>query len=141
MGVSEGSIRKRVKRGTLGHDKAPDGRVYVYVDAPPSPRDTQRVDEGASPERAALISEMRDRIGFLERELAARSEEIARRDAIIMNMTDAMKALSPPEQAEHPRDAPHAREEAAAEEPEGAEPRPATEGAQEDAQPRSWWRR
>ena len=33
LGGSEGSIRKRVKRGTLGHEKAPDGRVYVYLDA------------------------------------------------------------------------------------------------------------
>ena len=41
---------------------------------------------------------MSSRIDFLERELVARLEEIRRRDAIIMNMTEAMKALSPPEQ-------------------------------------------
>jgi excisionase family DNA binding protein len=32
LGISEGTIRKRVKRGTLPHDKGEDGRVYVYLD-------------------------------------------------------------------------------------------------------------
>jgi hypothetical protein len=32
LGVSEGTIRKRVKRGTLPHDKGEDGQVYVYLD-------------------------------------------------------------------------------------------------------------
>jgi hypothetical protein len=32
MGVSEGAIRKRVKRNTLRHDKDEAGRIYVYLD-------------------------------------------------------------------------------------------------------------
>jgi hypothetical protein len=39
-------------------------------------------------------------LAFLERELDVRTEEIRRRDTIIMNMTEAMKALNPPAQAE-----------------------------------------
>jgi uncharacterized small protein (DUF1192 family) len=35
------------------------------------------------------ISEMRERIAFLERELE-------RKDAILLNMTEAMKAIAPP---------------------------------------------
>ena len=39
---------------------------------------------------------MRERLAFLERELEVRTEEIRRRDTIIMNMTEEMKALNPP---------------------------------------------
>ena len=30
LGASEGAILKRVTRNTLRHEKAPDGRVFVY---------------------------------------------------------------------------------------------------------------
>ena len=33
MGVKDDAIRKRIQRGTLNHDKDPDGRVFVYLDA------------------------------------------------------------------------------------------------------------
>jgi hypothetical protein len=76
-------------------------------------------------ESSALISEMQARIRLLEGELEAWREESRRKDAIIMNMTEAMKALTPPAH-ETPADR--------------AEPRPATEGPQE-ATERPWWRR
>jgi hypothetical protein len=89
LGISEGAVRKRVTRGTLEHDKGDDERVYVYL----SVRDRRGVDDvqdaGVDPNSSALISEMRDRIRFLE-------EEVQRKDAILLNMTEAMKALSPP---------------------------------------------
>jgi len=53
-------------------------------------------EEVRTPERDALISEMQQRLALLERELDVRTEEIRRRDTIIMNMTEAMKALNPP---------------------------------------------
>jgi hypothetical protein len=76
---------------------------------------------------------MRARIEFLE-------EEHRRKDAILLNMTEAMKALSPPSEA---RESPQTVEGAS----ESAEPRPATggsatEGAQESTkrpQQRSGW--
>ena len=91
LGVSESAIRKRIKRGTLKREKTEDGRVLVYME--PSAPGTEEV---RTPERDALISQMQERVAFLEHELEARSEEIRRRDTIIMNMTEAMKALSPP---------------------------------------------
>jgi hypothetical protein len=39
---------------------------------------------------------MQQRLAHLERELDVRTDEIRRRDTIIMNMTEAMKALNPP---------------------------------------------
>jgi hypothetical protein len=75
---------------------------------------------------------MRSRIQFLE-------DELQRKDAILLNMTEAMKALSPPPQeaSSEARASPQSVED----EPERAEPRPDAGGAQEGAQQRPWWRR
>ena len=101
LGVSESAVRKRIKRGTLQREKTEDGRVLVYME--PS---VPGAEEVRTPERDALISEMQQRLALLERELDVRTEEIRRRDTIIMNMTEAMKALNPPA----PEDSSAARE-------------------------------
>jgi excisionase family DNA binding protein len=101
LGVSESAIRKRIKRGTLKREKTEDGRVLIYME--PSAPGTEEV---RTSERDALISQMQERLAFLENELEVRSEEIRRRDTIIMNMTEAMKALNPPT----PEDSSEARE-------------------------------
>ena len=134
LDVSESAIHKRVQRGTLVHDKVPDGRVFVYLDGL---SDSVFVNV-RHPSTETLISEMRGRIGFLERELAARSDEIRRRDAILLNMTEAMRALNPRVPPE-PRDG----RETPAEGPDRGDCRPADKGAQETVGPRpsSWWRR
>jgi hypothetical protein len=99
LGVTVEAIRGRIKRGTLEHERH-SGTVYVLLDADqptnqPRP-DTDQTANRLQPESSALISEMRERLAFLERELDVRTEEIRRRDTIIMNMTEAMKALNPP---------------------------------------------
>ncbi len=33
LGISESAVRKRVKRGTLEHERTPDGRLMVYLDS------------------------------------------------------------------------------------------------------------
>ena len=106
LGVTTGAVRNRLSRGTLQSVKE-HGTVYVLLPADTS-RDTAR-DTGDIPgESSALISEMRDRITFLEQEMEAWREESRRKDTIIMNMTEAMKALSPPaqEEAPEPRESP-----------------------------------
>ena len=45
-------------------------------------------DEAPTPAPDALISEMRARIQFLE-------DELQRKDAILLNMTEVMKAIAP----------------------------------------------
>ncbi len=105
LGVSEGAVRKRVARGTLRHDKAPDGRVYVYLDE----RDTRGVDagryggvDGGIPhESDALISQLRDEIAYLR-------EENRRKDEIIMQQAITVRQLLPA--PESPEDAPEAPE-------------------------------
>ncbi len=127
LGVSEGAVRKRVKRDTMPHDKAPDGRVYVYLDGGID----ERVDSGVDDSTDALVSRLEGEVEFL-REQLRRQQEILAQQAITMRQLSA-----PPE--EPTQDA-----ETVEEEPEGAEPRSDTGGAQEAAQGperRSWWRR
>jgi excisionase family DNA binding protein len=130
LGVSESAIRKRIKRGTLKREKTEDGRILVYME--PSAPGTEEV---RTPERDALMSEMQERLAFLERELDVRTEEIRRRDTIIMNLTEAMKALSPPSQEAPPDE----RESDVSPGPTDT-PTEASTGAQEGVQ-RPWWRR
>jgi hypothetical protein len=89
LGVSKDALRQRIRRGTIRSEKGGDGRVYVYVDA--SPDAVYEHDRGRRGDVVVdLVSELRDRVRFLERELE-------RKDAILLNMTEAMKAIAPPE--------------------------------------------
>jgi hypothetical protein len=122
LGITPEAVRMRIKRNTLRSERQA-GRVFVLLG---QDRPTDRPGEPTT-----LISEMRSRIQFLE-------DELQRKDAILLNMTEAMKALSPPSQ-EAPsdeRESPQTVEE----EPERAEPRPSTSESQEGVQ-RPWWRR
>jgi predicted ArsR family transcriptional regulator len=126
LGITESAVRKRVQRGLLEHDKEADGRLYVYLDT----RDKDR-DQVRDSSYDMLVRRLENENEFLRRELE-------RKDTILLNMTEAMKALSPPSQETPPdeRESPQTAEE----EPDRAEPRPATGGAQESAH-RPWWRR
>jgi excisionase family DNA binding protein len=123
LGVSEGAVRKRVARGTIPHDKGQDGRVYVHLD---TGVDIGQ-DAGVDPHNSALMSQLREEISYLR-------EENRRKDEIIMQQAVTMRQITA---AQEPRESP----ETVAEEPEGPEEPPFTEEAQEDARPRSWWRR
>jgi predicted ArsR family transcriptional regulator len=127
LGITESAVRKRVQRGLLEHDKETDGRLYVYLDTQDKVRDKVR-DSSYD----MLVRRLENENEFLRRELE-------RKDTILLNMTEAMKALNPPareEPLEEERESPEAVEE----EPERAEPRPATGGPQEGIR-RPWWRR
>jgi predicted ArsR family transcriptional regulator len=126
LGITESAIRKRVQRGLLEHDKEPDGRLYVYLDT----QDKDR-DEVQDSSYDMLVRRLENENEFLRRELE-------RKDAILLNMTEAMKAISPPPQVESPE--PRESPEAATEETQRAEPRPSPGGAQEGAR-KPWWRR
>src|SRR5215207_4755020 len=69
MGVTVDAIRKRISRGTIPHERDEDGRVWVLLDTDQGP--TSKVQDTDQPQSdsAALMSEMRDRIASLERQL------------------------------------------------------------------------
>jgi excisionase family DNA binding protein len=136
LGVKEQAVRKRIARGTLRHAKDDDGRVYVYLspsgnDANPEPEGNST---GGSTDTYTLIRSLEDHVGFLRREVEDWKDESRRKDTIIMSLTQRIPELEAPRE---PRGGPQV----AAEAPEGTEPHPTTEGAQEAAEPRSWWRR
>jgi predicted transcriptional regulator len=126
LGITESAVRKRVQRGLLERDKEPDGRLYVYLDTHDTGRDKIRESS-----YDMLVRRLENENEFLRRELE-------RKDTILLNMTEAMKALNPParEEPSDEREAPQTVEEAS----DRAEPRPATPGPQEGAR-RPWWRR
>ncbi len=141
LGVKEGAIRKRIERGTIRSEKEVEtGRVYVYVDEPPvedpledhdagydNGYDTSH-DAGYDAGYDLLIRSQQEEIVFLRRELE-------RKDALLLNMTEVMKALNPPvpETTHTPRESPETVFE---ERGEGAVPPEA--GGREK---RSLWRR
>jgi hypothetical protein len=134
LDTSTEAVRKRAARGSLHSDRR-NGRVLVWVDE-------GRTEGGreAQVDREALLEAKDETIGLLRDQLRLRAEEIQRRDVIISQLTQANAALAarvpelePPSEA---RESPQTVEEAT----ERAEPRPATEGAQEGVQ-RPWWRR
>ena len=90
LGITAEAVRMRIKRGTLRSERQA-GRVFVLLGQ------IQPTDQPSEP--TTLISEMRSRIQFLE-------DELQRKDAILLNMTEAMKALNPPA----PEDSSEARE-------------------------------
>jgi hypothetical protein len=128
LGISEGAVRKRVTRGTIGNDKDDDGRVYVYLDN----RGRQGVDtgqdEGVDPNSNALISRLEGEVEFL-RDQVRRQQEIIAQQAVTMRQLTAAESQEPPEDAE-----------TVEEPPDRAEPRPAAPDPQEGSH-RPWWRR
>src|SRR5215212_3894026 len=128
LGIKEQAIRKRISRGTLRHDKDGDGRVYVYIASEPEEK-VQGKDTRDDTYRDALVESLQDQNRFLQ-------EELARKDAILMNMTQTMRQLTAPAKED--------REDVPGSPPSpGPTPTPADtgEGAQEPAEPRSWWQR
>ena len=139
LGLTVDAVRKRVQRDQIAHEKDAAGRVRIILDEPETMQDEGPATSGQS---NTLVEELRDRIAFLEGQLQGREEELRRRDAILMNMTEAMKAIGPPRSE---------RREDASESPESPGPSDATTDAvvgqetppeRPDSEARrSWWRR
>ena len=146
LGIKEDAIRKRIQRGSMRHDKAKDGRVYVWVDttqdATQDEPDKSR-DEYRDTTQDDRIEDLQEQIAYLRRQLDEEREARRRADVILGQLSQAnaeqartIRAIEAPA-SEEPSEAAKTVDE----EPERAEPRPATGEAQEGAQRRSWWRR
>ena len=145
LGVKEDAVRKRIQRRSMRHEKAEDGRVYVWVDTTQdTTRDTGQATQDAYQDAAQdeRVEDLREQVGYLRRQLDEEREARRRADTIIAQLARTteeqartireLEAPSPPGERESPENVEH--------EPERAQPRPATGGAQESAQ-RPWWRR
>lgn len=151
LGITVEAVRARMRRGTLGKEKAPNGTVYVRLPAdyagPANDRTAERRREGVArtpredrlidPSRpdVALIEALRDQIEVLRSELEDRKEEARRKDAIIMSLSRGVPGL--PSAASQER--PNAPETGAPEKGEVSRTGEAQEGQEEAPRRRSWF--
>jgi hypothetical protein len=135
LGITQDAVRKRIRRGTIQSEKDESGRIYVYVPASETVHKTGQDTDQPQSTSDALISEMRERITSLERQLEAeRQANNEHRRLLAAALERIPPQLEAPSEA---RESPETIEGGA----ERADPRPATGGAQEGVQRRSWWRR
>ncbi len=148
LGVKEDAIRKRIQRGSMRHEKAKDGRVYVWVDA--AQYTTQDEPDGSQDEyrdtsQDDRIEDLREQVAYLRQQLDEEREARRRADVILGQLSQAnaeqartIRAIEAPSTQEAPEAA-----ETVEDGPEEAEPRSATGGAHSAAEgaQRPWWRR
>jgi hypothetical protein len=84
LGISPDAARKRLERGTLRGEKRA-GRWVVWLDPEGAPDTTQDATWTPLDARAdaALVAALESEITFLRSELAARTEEVRRRDHLL----------------------------------------------------------
>ena len=110
LGITESAVRKRVRKGDIRAEKVLEGnreRLYVFLDpdAEPFPE----------PFREKYMRSLEDRVKTLE-------DEVMRQQAIILSMSQSLRAVTGAPEA--PQSAKEAQE--------GAEPRPSTGGAEQE---------
>ncbi len=144
LGVTRDAIHKRIRRGSIEHEKGADGRFYVYVDTSTPGLDTS-VDESKDESKVEvlerLIEGQQERIEFLERELERRGDETTRLHQIVGGLTQANAHLAAriPE-LEAPQEAPQSPGPANTPTGPGADAHRDTEPPEREPS-RSWWRR
>jgi hypothetical protein len=107
LGLTVDAVRKRVQREQIAYEKDEAGRVRIILDEFETLQDIGLDSTGqATGTHEEVMEELRRTNELLREVITTRDEEIRRRDTIIMNMTEAMKALNPPA----PEDSSEARE-------------------------------
>jgi predicted nucleic acid-binding Zn-ribbon protein len=148
LGVTQSAIRKRVQRKQIPFDKDERGYTFVYISHDESQsrdRDKSHGTEkkvtghGDIESRTGSIDELKSRVEslekhvrFLQEELESRRAEAGRKDALLLNMTEALKVLNSPQEAPPQPREPHIS--ASEEQSNGDVP-------SEQEKPVSWWRR
>lgn len=138
LGLSVEAVRKRAERGRLKKEKAPDGTVYILLDASSETgRDRTTTGHGTrhsatgnetATRRDALVSSLQDQIQYLRHELEIRNEELRRKDHLLAVALERIPELE------------SSKETATGSVPKGLGE--GSEGAETREGPRrSWWRR
>ena len=135
LGITEGAVRSRIKRGTLPTTKE-GGTVFVLLGDGTS-QANQTPKTVVPGDQSELIASLQDQVRYLREQLdaerEARTEERRRHDTIVAQLTSKIPAIEATQEASE-------ASETVEEEPERAEPRSGAGEAQEGAQ-RPWWRR
>src|SRR5215203_1569893 len=136
MGVTVDAIRKRISRGTIPHERDPDGRVWVLLDADQDAASRVRDTDQPQSDATALISAKDETIAALQEQLAQANERDRENRRIIAALTSRIPAIEAPPDAP---DAPGPTETAEEQQSRG-QPHPDAPGPQEGTR-RPWWRR
>lgn len=160
LGITEGAVRSRIKRGTLPVVKE-SGTVYVlwgdgtpetnhapYTEAPndvPSGEPSDQPGQSPSTEDSKLVETLREQIDYLRGQLDQEREAGRRKDHLLARALERIPAAIEPtpedpatETSPAPPDQPVRGAEEADRGPGQADSSPGSEGVSE---PRSWWRR
>jgi hypothetical protein len=114
LGISTEAVRKRIKRGSLKAQKNGDGQWLVILDearlaaaARGNGEDSVQADAAGVTttlnlvrSSAAIEETLRDEVDVLRDEVSFLREEISRLDTIIMSLTQNVKLLEAPRQAQ-----------------------------------------
>jgi hypothetical protein len=114
LGISTEAVRKRIKRGSLKAQKNGDGQWLVILDesrlaavARDNGGDGVQADASGvattlnlARSSAAIEETLRDEVDVLRDEVSFLREEISRLDTIIMSLTQNIKMLEAPRQAQ-----------------------------------------
>jgi hypothetical protein len=137
LGLSEGAVRSRLKRGTLRKEKAKDGKVLVVLASEGSTgrstTDSDQTTTDQTADQGTLVEVLREQLAYLRDQLDHEREANRENRRIIAGLVQRVPELEPPK--EDP--------------PSGSQNAPGTvleegdEGdpAQEPEKRSSWWRR
>ena len=131
LGVKEDAIRKRIQRGTLRHEKTPEGRVFVWVDAAPDATQDTTQDAYRDVSHDALLTAKDETIAALREQLAQANERDRENRRIIAALTARIPAIEAPQEA---RESPETPSDTASNRIGPPEP-------ETPAEVRPWWRR
>jgi hypothetical protein len=137
LGITEGAVRSRIKRGTLPTTKE-RGTVFVLLGDGTSEAN-QPPNIGVPGDQSELLASLQDQVRYLREQLdaerEARTEERRRHDTVVAQLTSKIPAIEAPQEASEAA-------ETVEETSDRAEPHSATGGAQEGTerpQQRSGW--
>ena len=140
LGISENAVRKRIERGTLDSERDGDTRyVLLDGDVPRHATDIPKHANGMSDSMPNDIALMQSHLDSQKEQIEFLRRELERKDALLLNMTETLKALSP-----LAHDAPSGERESSSEAPkESTDTQPRTEEPERETEssPPSWWRR
>jgi hypothetical protein len=99
LGITEGAVRSRIKRGTLPNTKE-GGTVFVLLGGGTS-QSNQTTNIGVPGDQSDLIASLQDQIRYLREQLdaerEARTEERRRHDTIVAQLTSRIPSIEAPQ--------------------------------------------
>src|SRR5215204_6800788 len=113
LGLTEGAVRQRLKRGTLPFEKAEDGSVYVLLhrthartDADNTRTNTDSTNDNTADQVfSPLVESLEDQVQFLREQLAAEREANRENRRLLAAALERIPEIEPAREAPEPREA------------------------------------